>query len=60
MMDALFGTTPIPAEEDYEDEEVFPDFAQVPLDQAPDQTLDGYTGIDLSAFGLRNDALDAF
>ncbi len=47
-MDALFGTTPIPAdEEDDENEAPFqlvnPDtMAQAPLDQAPDQTADDY------------------
>ena len=49
-IDALFGTTPIPAdEEDDEEEEAFPvaedadKFAQAPANQAPDQTVDGYS-----------------
>ena len=48
--DALYGTTPIPTdEEDDEDEEAFPvaedadKFAQAPANQAPDQTADGYS-----------------
>ncbi|MBR1587616.1 MAG: DNA-directed RNA polymerase subunit beta', partial [Kiritimatiellae bacterium] len=50
-LDALFGTTPIPEneDEDDEDEEAFPEpgdadrFAQAPVNQAPDQTVDGYS-----------------
>ena len=50
-LDALFGTTPIPEneDEDDEDEEAFPEpgeadrFAQAPANQAPDQTVDGYS-----------------
>ncbi len=51
--DARYGTTPIEDEEedDDEDESAFPlpepedadRFAQAPADQAPDQTLDGYS-----------------
>jgi hypothetical protein len=58
-LDALFGTTPIPADEeedeDGEDEEAFPvaedpeKFAQAPANQAPDQTVDGYSA---DNFGL--------
>ncbi len=44
-MDALFGTTPIPPEEEDENEAPFElanveKFAQAPVDQAPDQTID--------------------
>ena len=51
-LDAIFGTPPPPSEEDDdddgEDSEAFPvadveKFAQVPADQAPDQTVDGYS-----------------
>ena len=48
-LDALFGTTPIPTdEEDDDDGEAFQvanveSFAQAPADQAPDQTDDGYS-----------------
>ena len=49
-LDALFGTTPIPEnEDDDEDDEPFPvaddvdKFAQAPVNQAPDQTVDGYS-----------------
>ena len=52
-LDALFGTTPIPADEEEDDdgepEEAFPvaedpeKYAQVPANQAPDQTVDGYS-----------------
>ena len=49
-LEAIFGPTPTREEEDDGDEpaEAFPDadvekFAQVPADQAPDQTVDGYS-----------------
>jgi DNA-directed RNA polymerase subunit beta' len=46
--DEIFGTTPIPPEEEGDDEPAFEPvnldtFAQVPEDQAPDQTADGYS-----------------
>jgi len=50
-LDKLYGTTPIPTDEDDddgEDSEAFPEpnneeaFAQAPAGQAPDQTVDGY------------------
>ncbi len=54
-LDALFGTTPNPEneEDDDEDEEAFPEpgdadrFAQAPVNQAPDQTVDGYSADNL-------------
>jgi hypothetical protein len=58
-LDAIFGPTPSPAdeedEEDEEDGEAFPvaedpeKFAQAPANQAPDQTVDGYSA---DNFGL--------
>ena len=51
-LEAIFGPSPTPAEEeeddDGEDAEAFPladvdKYAQVPADQAPDQTVDGYS-----------------
>ena len=51
--DRLFGTTPPPAEEeDSEEGEAFPEqsteeFAQAPVNQAPDQTVDGYDAFNI-------------
>ena len=53
-LDALFGTTPIPLEEEEENEPAFQiatdaaelPFAQAPAGQAPDQTVDGYSADD--------------
>ncbi len=50
-LDALFGTTPIPQEEEEENEPAFQiatdqQFAQAPAGQAPDQTVDGYSADD--------------
>ena len=47
-LDALFGTTPIPQDEEEENEPAFQiatdqQFAQAPAEQAPDQTVDGYS-----------------
>ena len=53
-LDALFGTTPIPQDEEEENEPAFQiatdqQFAQAPAEQAPDQTVDGYSA-DNAAF----------
>ena len=52
-MEALYGTTPIPQEEEEENEPAFQlaneaqqEFAQAPSDQAPDQTVEGYSADD--------------
>ena len=50
-LDALFGTTPIPQDEEEENEPAFQiatdqQFAQAPAEQAPDQTVDGYSADD--------------
>ena len=54
-MEALYGTTPIPQEEEEENEPAFQlaneaqqEFAQAPSDQAPDQTVEGYSADDAS------------
>ena len=54
-MEALYGTSPIPQEEEEENEPAFQlaneaqqEFAQAPSDQAPDQTLDDYSADDAS------------
>jgi hypothetical protein len=58
--DEIFGTTPIPADEEGDDEPAFEPvnidtFAQVPEDQAPDQTLDNYSA---DNFGLDDGGFD--
>ena len=52
-MEALYGTSPIPQEEEEENEPAFQlaneaqqEFAQAPSDQAPDQTVEGYSADD--------------
>ena len=54
-MEALYGTSPIPQEEEEENEPAFQlaneaqqEFAQAPSDQAPDQTVEGYSADDAS------------
>ena len=66
--DAIFGTTPIPQDEEDEDEPAFPvasedsqqEFAQAPANQAPDQTVDGYSADDagFSLDGLGTGGVD--
>ena len=58
-LDALFGTTPIPQDEEEENEPAFQiatdqQFAQAPAEQAPDQTVDGYSA-DNAAFSTGDD-----
>ncbi len=61
-LDALFGTTPIPQDEEGENEPAFElvptadQFAQAPADQAPDQTADDYSADDLSYGGGDDDS----
>ena len=62
-MDALFGTTPIPTEEDDENEEAFPivnpdELAQAPLDQAPDQIEEDYDPASAYAEGIEGVGFD--